>query len=287
MIGVAALGVSSATTAAAGPAGASVASHSHHKGIKISTVKTSLGRVVSSKHGHVMFRFMKDTHNKSHCNASCQAVWPPVTSKKKARAGHHIKASKLGHTKKHHQVTYYGHPLYYYVGDPHHGKTTGDGTKEFGDKWYVVSPHGKPVKPKKHHGSGPPLPTGPADVATGMAGGVEILTNSADSHTVYELSTDAPPAYGCDSSCTDVWPPLLTLGAPTASGDAMAADLGTVNRKIHGESVTQVTYAGHPLYEYSGDTAAGQDNGQYQYEPVGGYWYDLFPDGMPNPALHP
>jgi predicted lipoprotein with Yx(FWY)xxD motif len=268
------------SAAAAAPALAGSARH--HGGMQISSVKTSLGRVVSNHKGRAMFRFLKDGHNKSRCPANCREIWPPVMSASKARAGKHIAAAHLGHTSKG-QVTYYGHPLYYYIADPKPGKTTGDGKKEFGDHWYVVSTHGKSVKPKKSGGGSVTLPTGPAEVSTGMAGGTEIITDSASGHTLYELSGDMPPSYACAGGCLTTWPPLLTKGAPTAGGDASAGMLGTVRRTIGGKHVEQVTYNGYALYRYSRDHAAGQDNGQLFYEGAGGYWYDIKPSGTFNP----
>ena len=44
------------------------------------------------------------------------------------------------------QVTYKGHPLYYYVGDPSSGDTSGQGIDSFGAAWYVLSPSGSEVK---------------------------------------------------------------------------------------------------------------------------------------------
>ena len=44
------------------------------------------------------------------------------------------------------QVTYKGHPLYYYVGDPNSGETSGQGINSFGAPWYVLSPSGSAVK---------------------------------------------------------------------------------------------------------------------------------------------
>lgn len=245
----------------------------HHKGTEISTVKTKLGRVVSDSKGRVMFRFMKDGHDKSVCHASCQEIWPPVTSMQKARAGSHIKAKHLGLTSKG-QVTYYHHPLYFYVSDPKPGKTHGDGIKEFGAKWYVVSPHGKPVKP----GSNTPAPPGNGTVDTGRVGSLTVLT-TADGHALYELSSesDSPPTFTCTAVCTSVWPPLLATGTPSAGGKAKASKLGTVMRP---DGTTQVTYNHHPLYSYSGDSKAGTDHGEGMYDPPG-YWYVLSPSGAP------
>src|SRR5207253_10800819 len=45
----------------------------------------------------------------------------------------------------------------------------------------------------------------------------------------------------------------------TAAGGAKASDLGTITRS---DGTKQVTYDGHPLYYFVGDSAAGQANGQ-------------------------
>jgi hypothetical protein len=43
------------------------------------------------------------------------------------------------------QVTYAGHPLYYYVGDTKPGEANGQGLTDFGARWSLVTPAGKPV----------------------------------------------------------------------------------------------------------------------------------------------
>ena len=59
------------------------------------------------------------------------------------------KASLLGTTKRTDgtlQVTYKGHPLYYFVQDKKAGDTTGEGIDGFGAEWYVVGPYGKKIE---------------------------------------------------------------------------------------------------------------------------------------------
>jgi predicted lipoprotein with Yx(FWY)xxD motif len=76
--------------------------------------------------------------------------------------------------------------------------------------------------------------------------------------TLYTLTPSATP---CTTQCVKIWPEvLLPKGVTKAKAGAgvKAAKLGTVKR-AHG--ALQVTYAGKPLYWFSGDTAAGQANG--------------------------
>ena len=57
----------------------------------------------------------------------------------------------------------------------------------------------------------------------------------------------------------------MTKGKPVAGMGVKKSLLGTAKRG----SKLQVTYNGHPLYTYSGDSAAGQANG----EGSGGVWF--------------
>ena len=60
-------------------------------------------------------------------------------------------------------------------------------------------------------------------------------------------------------------------------GGADDSKLGTTMRD---DGTTQVTYAGHPVYLYSGDSAAGDTNGQG----IGGVWFAVTADGVPAAA---
>lgn len=63
----------------------------------------------------------------------------------------------------------------------------------------------------------------------------------------------------CNGACASVWPPLTTNGKPTAASGVSAAKLGTTKRS---DGRTEVTYNGHPLYTFAGDSAPGQTTGQ-------------------------
>ena len=109
---------------------------------------TPLGRILVDGRGMTLYLFEKDTGMKSTCNGSCATFWPPVTTSGAAKAGSGVSAGKLGTTTRADgaaEVTYNGHPLYYYAGDKKSGDTTGQGINAFGAPWYVVSPAGKEV----------------------------------------------------------------------------------------------------------------------------------------------
>jgi predicted lipoprotein with Yx(FWY)xxD motif len=104
--------------------------------------------------------------------------------------------------------------------------------------------------------------------ATGKAG--IWLTNSAG-RALYVYSHDKGTTSECYGACAAAWPPLTTTGPVTLSGKyAVPRDLGVTTRT---NGTKQVTYGGHPLYYFKGDTAPGQTKGQG----VDGVWFLIGP----------
>ena len=96
------------------------------------------------------------------------------------------------------------------------------------------------------------------------------LTNSAG-RTLYLYTRDKGTTSECYGACAKEWPPLTTTGPVTVSGQyTVQRDLGVTTRT---DGTKQVTYGGHPLYYYLGDTAPGQTKGQG----VGGVWFLIGP----------
>jgi predicted lipoprotein with Yx(FWY)xxD motif len=110
------------------------------------------------------------------------------------------------------------------------------------------------------------------DVATTSAG--KALTGE-DGKTLYVLAKDSNGKSTCTGSCATNWPPFkLDDGEKTSAGSGVQAGwLGTLTRD---DGSTQVSYNGHPLYYFKGDTKAGDANGQG----FGGVWFIAAPDGM-------
>ena len=102
------------------------------------------------------------------------------------------------------------------------------------------------------------------------------LTN-AHGRTLYMFAADTRHRSHCRGTCARFWPPFTTVGAPTAGRAAKAAKLATIRRR---DGSRQVTYAGHPLYLYLGDSKAGQTNGQGSLA-FGARWWILAPSGKP------
>ena len=98
-----------------------------------------------------------------------------------------------------------------------------------------------------------------------------------DSHgrTLYLFEKDSGTTSTCSGGCATAWPPLRASGKPTAGSGAKASLLGTTPRS---DGKPQVTYDGHPLYGYQGDSKAGDTNGQ-GINGFGAPWYVLSPSG--------
>jgi predicted lipoprotein with Yx(FWY)xxD motif len=116
------------------------------------TVKTATGAagtfLVDAK-GRALYLWIADKGSNSTCSGSCAQAWPPLTTTGKPQAGTGAKTSLLGTTKRSDgtlEVTYAGHPLYYFAGDATPGQTTGQGSNGFGADWWIVAPNGKAIE---------------------------------------------------------------------------------------------------------------------------------------------
>ena len=123
------------------------------------------------------YAFAADTGSSSTCSGACARVWPPVTGKPSAAGG--VMAAALstitradGTT----QVTYQGHPLYFYAKDKDDGDAYGQAIKSFGAKWYVLTPAGAQV------GAGSPS-TSPAGKSSPSAPPASTSSQSSNYQT--------------------------------------------------------------------------------------------------------
>jgi predicted lipoprotein with Yx(FWY)xxD motif len=99
-----------------------------------------------------------------------------------------------------------------------------------------------------------------------------ILVNSSG-RTLYEFTRDHANKGSCAAirGCSAVWPSLKASGRPTAGSGVKASLLSTT-------SGDQVTYAGHPLYTYSGDSGPGETS-YVGVKAFGGTWYAISASG--------
>jgi predicted lipoprotein with Yx(FWY)xxD motif len=130
-----------------------------------------------------------------------------------------------------------------------------------------------------------PAPSSPPAAATqdNAASSVAIKTMSTSKGTVltdaagltlYWFAKDTSTTSNCNGSCATYWPPVLGTAA-AAAGTTLPHGFGTIKRA---DGQTQITYDGHPLYTYSGDTGAGEVNGN-DLNASGGLWWAATPSG--------
>jgi len=110
--------------------------------------KLNVGPALVDGAGRTLYLFEADKTDKSTCSGACASLWPPDTVAAKPKAGPGVDAAKLGTTKRSDgtlEVTYNGHPLYFYAPDTQPGQDTGQGLNQFGAKWYVVASSGATI----------------------------------------------------------------------------------------------------------------------------------------------
>jgi predicted lipoprotein with Yx(FWY)xxD motif len=127
---------------------------------------------------------------------------------------------------------------------------------------------------------GGPSSSAPGTAPSSGGGGPSVKLASTklgnvlvDAHgrTLYLFEADKGPMSACGGACASIWPPLKTTAEPTAGPGITSSKLGTTKRS---DGVTEVTYNGHPLYTYAGDSGPGQTSGQ-GLDDYGAEWYAL------------
>ena len=146
----------SKSTATAAPAAASSSSSttssssSEASGAEsIGTAKGGMGTYLTADEGRAVYLWVADSGGKSACSGACAKAWPPVETKGKPKAEGGVNAAALGTITRSdgsQQVTYDGHPLYYFIADKSKGETKGEGTNGFGALWWLVGTSGNAVK---------------------------------------------------------------------------------------------------------------------------------------------
>ena len=109
----------------------------------------NLGKILVDSQGRSLYLFQKDMGTTSQCAGACAAAWPPLRATGKPVVGTSLSASKIGTNARSDgkpQVTYNGHPLYYFAGDSAPKQTNGQGSDSFGSPWWVVSPTGQAIQ---------------------------------------------------------------------------------------------------------------------------------------------
>ena len=123
-------------------------SPSEPSGTVITVRNSSYGQILADGADRTIYLFTRDGSTTSTCYGACASAWPPVLSNGTPRPAPGL-TRHLGTTRRrdgHLQVTYNGHPLYYYVGDVQRGEILCQNVEEYGGTWLVVSRGGGAVR---------------------------------------------------------------------------------------------------------------------------------------------
>ncbi len=127
-----------------------------------------------------------------------------------------------------------------------------------------------------------PATNPPGAAATGAGGLVLAVATSPtlgmyvagkDGMSLYVFTNDTGSTSTCTGDCAGTWPPLTVASASDVT--AGSGVTGTIGTSARADGTTQVTFNGHPLYYYSGDSKAGDTNGQGKFNK----WYLASPTG--------
>ena len=114
----------------------------------VDTKAGAAGDYLTDATGRTLYLWVADTSTTSTCAGSCASAWPPLTTNGAPQAGSGVQASLLGTSVRSDgttQVTYAGHPLYYFADDTAPGDTMGQGSNGFGALWWEVTPAGAAI----------------------------------------------------------------------------------------------------------------------------------------------
>jgi predicted lipoprotein with Yx(FWY)xxD motif len=140
---------STAAQSTPAPAATTATTTATATGVAVTTKHTKLGTILAAgPKKRTVYLFEADKGSSSTCTAACAAAWPPVTTSAAPQAtGSTVTAdlstiSRPGGVK---QVTYKGHPLYFFEKDEDRGDMYGQGSNAFGAGWYVMKPSGAKI----------------------------------------------------------------------------------------------------------------------------------------------
>jgi predicted lipoprotein with Yx(FWY)xxD motif len=139
--------------------------HTAPAGSAVSIRSTSLGKTLVDANGRTLYLFAGDRANVSRLSGAGLSVWPRFIGTGAVKASNGALAAKIGTITSPsgvRQVTYNGHPLYYYVGDSAPNSTRGQGLNQFGALWYVLGPAGNAVTSSPTHSTAAPATSTPS-----------------------------------------------------------------------------------------------------------------------------
>ena len=207
--------------------------------------------------GYTLYTFNQDDEGVSECYDTCEETWPPFVVEEDAELiledGIAGTLSVVERTDGEHQVTFNGHPLYFYTGDQAVGDYNGNGNNE---AWWIVSLNQSAVQVFESQ-----------DLGNYLVAGI----GEYEGHALYTFANDDQGQSACDEVCAETWPPFIVNAENQLILDEdIVGELGYTRRE---DGDMQVTYNNQPLYFYAPDTSAGDAGGQG----INDVWYVVYP----------
>jgi len=117
------------------------------RGTVVTTADSAYGPMLFDRSGQAIYLFDRETTSTPQCSGACAQAWPPVLTQGQPGAAGAVRPRLLGTTRRADgslQVTYDGHPLYFYAHEGKH-EVLCHNVSEFGGVWLVVTPGGEPA----------------------------------------------------------------------------------------------------------------------------------------------
>jgi len=133
--------------AAAEPSASPSRRPERRRGTVITTRGSDFGPMLFDGTGQAIYLFDKETSTRPECYGACADAWPPVLTTGSPRPTGDVRRGLLDTVKRRDgstQVTYAGHPLYYYAHEAK-GQVLCHDIVEYGGLWLVVTPRGTPA----------------------------------------------------------------------------------------------------------------------------------------------
>lgn len=114
------------------------------------------GEYLVDANGRTLYIFTADSGDQSACVGECAEAWPPLITTGDPRAvAPGLDEDKLGTITREDgslQVTYAGHPLYYFEKDSEEVEVSGQDVASFGGEWYLIAPDGTLIEETERTG---------------------------------------------------------------------------------------------------------------------------------------
>ena len=127
--------------------------------VAIGTGRGPHGTYLTGASGRALYLWVGDSDGASNCTGGCAAVWPPVLGKARPVLASGVRGAGLSTIVRSdgtEQVSYDGHPLYYFAADHGAGTTQGEGSDSFGARWWLVAPSGAAITTNGGSATAPP-----------------------------------------------------------------------------------------------------------------------------------